>query len=207
MTTLPIWVKLWGVPTQLWTKEGMNFVTSKLGKPHCWVDATQRNLILDYTKVCVEVPINAKYPYTLSFKLGRGYEVTVRVEYMWLPAICRKCNKFGHKEAKCPTSNTAELAHRTGGQSSAPGNTHSVPVSQEGQVNVQERSTSFIAQTLTQARDSGAAGNEVIVKPQSLVVYVGIVTTEAMNTRTNIVPTPLTETKVVVTVDENRERT
>ncbi|KAF9602658.1 hypothetical protein IFM89_030546 [Coptis chinensis] len=124
---------------------------------------------------------------------------------MWLPAICRKCNKFGHKEAKCPTSNTAELAHRTGGQSSAPGNTQSVPASQEGQV-VQERSTSFTAQTLTQARECGAAGNEVTVEPQALVVYAGTITTEVMNTRTSIVPTPLTETEVVVTVDENRER-
>ncbi|KAF9599710.1 hypothetical protein IFM89_001656 [Coptis chinensis] len=94
----------------LWTKKGINFITSRLGKPHCWDNATQMNLRLDYAKACVEVPISATYPDRLRFKLG-GKEVVI-VEYMWLPMICRVCNKLGHKEAKCPMK-TNPVANET----------------------------------------------------------------------------------------------
>ncbi|KAF9594676.1 hypothetical protein IFM89_034359 [Coptis chinensis] len=46
--------------------------------------------------------VGTKYPDTIRLRMGRGIVAEVIVEYMWLPAICRICNKLGHKELKCP---------------------------------------------------------------------------------------------------------
>ncbi|KAF9598254.1 hypothetical protein IFM89_026085 [Coptis chinensis] len=70
--SLPIWVKIWDIPNkQMWTKKGISFIASRIGKPHCWDEATRKKQRLDYAKVCIEVPVNAKFHDCLSFNLGK----------------------------------------------------------------------------------------------------------------------------------------
>ncbi|KAF9599426.1 hypothetical protein IFM89_037006, partial [Coptis chinensis] len=78
-----------------------------IGKSHCWDEATQKKVRLDFAKVCIEVPVNAKYPNYLRFNLGNGNIADVGVEYMWIPSTCAICNSVGHKEAKCPKTPTS----------------------------------------------------------------------------------------------------
>ncbi|KAF9619705.1 hypothetical protein IFM89_008382 [Coptis chinensis] len=73
------------IPKQLWTKRGISFIASRIGKPHCWVKAAQSQKRLDFAKVCIEVPIGANYPDCLRFKLRHGITASVVVEYMWAP--------------------------------------------------------------------------------------------------------------------------
>ncbi|KAF9589054.1 hypothetical protein IFM89_018316 [Coptis chinensis] len=81
-----------------------------------------RDVMLDYAKACVEVPISETYPDSLRFKIG-GREVEVGVEYMWLPAICSLCNKLGHKEPKCQNrtgTNTNTVGENARGEGEVP---------------------------------------------------------------------------------------
>ncbi|KAF9600925.1 hypothetical protein IFM89_013832 [Coptis chinensis] len=64
------------IPKQLWTKSGIEFVTSILGDPICLDDATSKRERLSYARASLE--------------------------YNWIPAQCKKCNIFGHDNAECP---------------------------------------------------------------------------------------------------------
>ncbi|KAF9613676.1 hypothetical protein IFM89_009639 [Coptis chinensis] len=101
LKTVPIWVKFHDVPQILWTKHGMSFIASRLGKPHCWDAASQKRSQLDFARACVEVPVDSLYPTYLKFRLG-GKIVIVGVEYSWKPTSCPQCQIFGHNIAKCP---------------------------------------------------------------------------------------------------------
>ncbi|KAF9598617.1 hypothetical protein IFM89_028286 [Coptis chinensis] len=107
MSTLPIWVKLWNMPKQMWTKKGISFIASRIGKPICRDAATQKKQRLDFARVCIEVTRNAKYPDCLRFDLGKGIIAEVGVEYLWIPLTCSICNKSGHKESNCRASTDA----------------------------------------------------------------------------------------------------
>ncbi|KAF9595583.1 hypothetical protein IFM89_001055 [Coptis chinensis] len=102
LKSVPIWVKFHDVPKQLWTKKGLSLIASRLGKPHCWDDATQRKTRLDFGKVCIEVKVYAQYPTSLKFKLKVGKIAIVKVEYTWKPPSCTFCDRFGYSLAKCP---------------------------------------------------------------------------------------------------------
>ncbi|KAF9615233.1 hypothetical protein IFM89_022495 [Coptis chinensis] len=75
MTTLPILVKIWDIPKQMWTKKGISFIASRIGKPHYWDEATRKKQRLNYAKVCIE--------------------------YLWIPSTCSPCKKVGHKDTTC----------------------------------------------------------------------------------------------------------
>ncbi|KAF9620141.1 hypothetical protein IFM89_010800 [Coptis chinensis] len=102
LKTVPIWVKFYDVPKIFWTKHGMDFIASRLGKPHCWDAASQKRTRLDFARACVEVPVDSLYPTYLKFRLGEGKIATDGVEYSWKPTSCTHCKIFGHSIAKCP---------------------------------------------------------------------------------------------------------
>ncbi|KAF9604144.1 hypothetical protein IFM89_002819 [Coptis chinensis] len=102
ISSLPIWVKLTNIPKQLWSKKGLSFIASRLGKPHCCDAATLKMQRLDFARVCVVVSSTSKYPKSLNFKLRNGKELKIGVEYTWIPPTCSHCVKFGHNTNKCP---------------------------------------------------------------------------------------------------------
>ncbi|GJT75560.1 RNA-directed DNA polymerase, eukaryota, reverse transcriptase zinc-binding domain protein [Tanacetum coccineum] len=75
--TLPLWVKLYSVPIEAWTVNGISVIASSLGKP----------LIMDKTttRMCNE----------------GGLSKFVEVEYSWKPPVCSICKVFGHQDNKC----------------------------------------------------------------------------------------------------------
>ncbi|CAK7355677.1 unnamed protein product [Dovyalis caffra] len=57
---IPIWVKLWGTPMQLLSREGLSRIASASGVPLFMDTATQYSKIISFAKVCVQVDITTK---------------------------------------------------------------------------------------------------------------------------------------------------
>ncbi|KAJ6369367.1 hypothetical protein OIU78_001687 [Salix suchowensis] len=101
--TLPVWVRLMGLPFPLWNKKGLSLAASMVGKPLACDENTLHCHRLEYARVCVEV--DATVPYVHQFKVESHLTeepITVEVMYEWKPSRCSKCNVFGHscKEEK-----------------------------------------------------------------------------------------------------------
>ncbi|CAH1443595.1 unnamed protein product [Lactuca virosa] len=100
---VPVWVNIFGIPLQLFNKDGLSLIASKLGKP-LEVDS--------YTStMCEWATSRAIY--------ARATSSTLRVEYYWLPKRCAHCKKFGHDHATCPACVTSN---------SGPEHTASTPI-------------------------------------------------------------------------------
>ncbi|KAL0345604.1 UNVERIFIED_CONTAM: hypothetical protein Sradi_4391700 [Sesamum radiatum] len=85
-TQVPVWIKLWHLPVEFWTNEGLITVASGIGRP-LYLDAiTQACTRLDFARVCIMLDISSKLP-THKVPKEEGVEVPCRVdlEYEWLP--------------------------------------------------------------------------------------------------------------------------
>ncbi|PIA55374.1 hypothetical protein AQUCO_00800259v1 [Aquilegia coerulea] len=102
ITSVPIWVRCYDVPMQLWSPKGLSFIGSKIGKPRCCDEITVKRERLDYARLCIEVPADTTYPTTLRFDMGNGKIAVVGVEYSWKPQVCTHCKVFGHMTRNCP---------------------------------------------------------------------------------------------------------
>ncbi|KAF9594107.1 hypothetical protein IFM89_027425 [Coptis chinensis] len=65
-------------------------------------DATSKRERLSYARACIVVNIDLSFPSSTTVELGKGVNVDIALEYNWIPAQCKKCNIFGHDDAKCP---------------------------------------------------------------------------------------------------------
>ncbi|KAF5184816.1 Rna exonuclease, partial [Thalictrum thalictroides] len=54
ITTVPIWVKCFDIPTQMWTKEGLSLIGSRIGTPKCCDAMIMKMERLDFARICVE---------------------------------------------------------------------------------------------------------------------------------------------------------
>ncbi|GJV20228.1 DNA helicase [Tanacetum coccineum] len=81
--TVPVWVKLHGVPVTVFSEDGLSDITSKLGTP----------LMFDsYTSdMCMQ-----------SWAREGYYTCNIRVEYEWKPPRCACCKVSGHVQEECP---------------------------------------------------------------------------------------------------------
>ena len=97
ISTIPVWVRLKGLPLPLWTKEGLSMAASMLGRPLSCDEHTINCRRLDYARLCVE--LDARLPFVHRFEVESPLTEepqVVRVEYEWKPPRCLKCNSFGH---------------------------------------------------------------------------------------------------------------
>ena len=62
ITTLPVWIRLKGLPFPLWTTQGLSQAASMVGKPLACDEHTRNCTRLDYAQVCVVV--DSTTPYT-----------------------------------------------------------------------------------------------------------------------------------------------
>ncbi|KAF9614305.1 hypothetical protein IFM89_017285 [Coptis chinensis] len=80
MKSLPIWVKF-DLPKQLWTGNGIDFVSSIIGEPICMDDATANRTRLSYAQICAVVNTDFKFPSSIRVNLDDGKEADISVEY------------------------------------------------------------------------------------------------------------------------------
>ncbi|KAF5194056.1 hypothetical protein FRX31_016361 [Thalictrum thalictroides] len=99
--SIPLWVIIHGIPKKLWTKEGLSYVGSLIGKPICSDEATAKKTRLSFAKICVEVESINDLPTSKSVDVGDVQPVVLNFEYPWKPQQCIKCMEFGHTVKRC----------------------------------------------------------------------------------------------------------
>ncbi|GMI88345.1 hypothetical protein HRI_002503800 [Hibiscus trionum] len=109
MDSAPVWVKLWHVPLELYSQQGLGYVASAVGKPLYSDQATAMQQQLEFTKVCVEVQAKEEVPSSVMIDLGNANFVNVAVEVVWSPPKCKLCAVFGHSDEKCRRHVTEKL--------------------------------------------------------------------------------------------------
>ncbi|GAV90764.1 DUF4283 domain-containing protein/zf-CCHC_4 domain-containing protein, partial [Cephalotus follicularis] len=100
--SIPIWVKLSRVPIQYWTKLGLSYIASVLGKPlHLDANTTNR-YALSFAHVCIDMEASSSVPDSIVLELDDGITTIIGVEYPWRPASCTLCKVFDHSNRTCP---------------------------------------------------------------------------------------------------------
>ena len=97
ISTLPVWIRLHGLPFPLWSKQGLSMAASMVGRPLSCDEQTYNCTRLEYARVCVE--IDAAQPFIREFEIDSPLStdpITVTVDYEWKPTCCDKCKVFGH---------------------------------------------------------------------------------------------------------------
>ncbi|KAK8604662.1 hypothetical protein V6N13_099593 [Hibiscus sabdariffa] len=97
-----VWVKLWHVPLELFSQQGLSYVASALGKPLYMDRTTTLKLQLEFAKLCIEVAATDDIPSSVVVDLGEGRMVDIGVELVWSPPKCEHCAIFGHSSLQCP---------------------------------------------------------------------------------------------------------
>ncbi|GAV92830.1 DUF4283 domain-containing protein/zf-CCHC_4 domain-containing protein [Cephalotus follicularis] len=100
--SIPVWVKLSNVPVHLWTKLGISYIASVLGKPLYMDSPTTNRQVLTYARVCVDMPATSSFSGSILLDLGEGEDTVVGVEYQWKPQACSLCKVFDHTNKSCP---------------------------------------------------------------------------------------------------------
>ncbi|KAK3212619.1 hypothetical protein Dsin_017325 [Dipteronia sinensis] len=103
-----VWVKLFNIPHEYWTEEGLNHIASTVGKPLYADSLTESMKRISYARICIE--IDATCDLVDSFDLfiednsdtNHDESVEIFVEYQWKPKICSECKSFGHSIVTCP---------------------------------------------------------------------------------------------------------
>ncbi|GAV75009.1 DUF4283 domain-containing protein, partial [Cephalotus follicularis] len=100
-SSIPIWVKLANVPSELWTKSGLSYVASALGVPLCMDAATTTGNRLSFARVCIEMKASSNF--LTSYKVRRRNKtlVDVMVQYAWKPSPYSVCKVFDHSSKQC----------------------------------------------------------------------------------------------------------
>ncbi|GAV92707.1 Exo_endo_phos domain-containing protein/DUF4283 domain-containing protein/zf-CCHC_4 domain-containing protein, partial [Cephalotus follicularis] len=100
--SIPIWVKLSNVPVHLWSKLGLSYIASVLGRP-LYMDApTTNRQSLTFARVCVDMLASSSFPNSITLDLDDGSSTVVGVEYPWKPQVCTLCKVFDHANKSCP---------------------------------------------------------------------------------------------------------
>ena len=130
--SIPVWIRLYGLPFPLWTMEGLSRAASMVGKPLSCDAPTYNSTRLDYARVCVEVTADEDFIHQFELQTPLStMPTTVRIEYEWKPTRCTTCYTYGHSCKK--NSDNQNLQHKPEAKQTLeqePPNTDKQPTSQ-----------------------------------------------------------------------------
>ena len=109
-SSIPLWIKIFNVPLQFWTDEGLSHISSAVGRPIHVDSLTSSKRRLNFARICVEVSANSQLidSFDLEMEINGNIEkVEISVEYQWRPKTCHSCKIFGHSDSTCPKMATA----------------------------------------------------------------------------------------------------
>ena len=110
---VPLWIKLEDVPFCLWSKRGLGYISSFVGRT-IQIDALTASMKnLEFSRVCVEVNLEDKLPDIVYPKLSDGTKIPVKVIYAWKPSMCALCKYVGHEADKCPKKKQHEAVPKS----------------------------------------------------------------------------------------------
>ncbi|XP_039032609.1 uncharacterized protein LOC120167762 [Hibiscus syriacus] len=101
LSKIPVWVKLFNVPLELYTITGLSYLASAIGNPISLDSITASKTRLEYARICVEIGITDEIPKFVNVILKDGRSTSISVEVPWLPLRCKNCKVFGHSEKNC----------------------------------------------------------------------------------------------------------
>ncbi|KAI8546613.1 hypothetical protein RHMOL_Rhmol07G0132600 [Rhododendron molle] len=100
-SSVPVWVKLYNVPLESWTEDGLSYIASYIGNSLYLDNFTQNHSRLMFARVCIEVDAAKEIPKSFVVNLGYGEPYEIRVEVPWKPQACNTCKIFGHTTNAC----------------------------------------------------------------------------------------------------------
>ncbi|GJR90624.1 cytokinin dehydrogenase 3-like protein [Tanacetum coccineum] len=117
VSTVPVWVKLHGVPVTAFSKDGLSAIATKLGTP-LMLDSYTSDMCMQswgrssYARVMIELRADVELKDNIVVAMPKitregHYTCNVRVEYEWKPPRCSSCKVFGHIYEECPKNTGA----------------------------------------------------------------------------------------------------
>ncbi|GAV77098.1 DUF4283 domain-containing protein/zf-CCHC_4 domain-containing protein, partial [Cephalotus follicularis] len=100
--SISVWVKLSKIPIQFWTKLGLSYIASVLGKPLHMDLSTTNRYALSFARVCIDMAASSSFPDSIILELEDGSTTTIGVEYPWRPVACTLCRVFDHSNKNFP---------------------------------------------------------------------------------------------------------
>ncbi|XP_077231897.1 uncharacterized protein LOC143865141 [Tasmannia lanceolata] len=101
LTSVPIWIRLPGLPLQFWSANGISKIASYIGNPLYMDSKTAESTRLSYARCCIEVEAGTPYPEVIPIHTTKGVH-NQEVQYDWKPSACKQCNNFSHSTEACP---------------------------------------------------------------------------------------------------------
>ncbi|KAF8089111.1 hypothetical protein N665_0518s0036 [Sinapis alba] len=98
--SIPLWVYLKNVPMNMFSWEGLSFITSAAGHPVRLHPETASCSNFKIAKIFVYADLSKELPQKINFTKN-GKSSLVEFIYPWLPARCNTCGKWGHTEKAC----------------------------------------------------------------------------------------------------------
>ncbi|GKB17866.1 RNA-directed DNA polymerase, eukaryota, reverse transcriptase zinc-binding domain protein, partial [Tanacetum coccineum] len=112
VSTVPVWVKLHGVPVTTFSEDGLSAIATKLGTL-LMLDSYTSDMYMQswgrssYARVMIELRADVELKDNIVVAMPKitkegHYICNVRVEYEWKPPRCLSCMVFGHIHEECP---------------------------------------------------------------------------------------------------------
>ncbi|GJR25718.1 cysteine-rich receptor-like protein kinase [Tanacetum coccineum] len=112
VTSVPVWVKLHGVPILAYSEDGLSLIATQIGKP-LLLDAFTSSMCVEswsrisfarsLIEVSPEFELKSKVTMAIPNEEGDGYtKEVIIVEYEWKPPHCGECKIFRHDLLQCP---------------------------------------------------------------------------------------------------------
>lgn len=98
--SIPLWVHLKNVPMNMFSWQGLSFITSAVGTPKHLHPETASCSNFKVAKIFVLADLSKELPRKINFT-KEGISSLVEFSYPWLPPRCNKCGKWGHLEKAC----------------------------------------------------------------------------------------------------------
>ncbi|KAK8606885.1 hypothetical protein V6N13_052638 [Hibiscus sabdariffa] len=101
LSRMLIWIQLYNVPLELFSRKGLNYISSALGLPLYMDIVTAVRERLELANVCIEVEARVKIPRIIPVIMRDKSVVVVKVKIPWMPSCCSHCTLFGHSDSTC----------------------------------------------------------------------------------------------------------
>ncbi|GKB02876.1 zinc finger, CCHC-type containing protein, partial [Tanacetum coccineum] len=110
-STIPVWVKLHGVPVTAFGEDGLSAIATKIDTP-LMLDSYTSNMCMQswgrssYTRAMIELQADVELKDNIVVVMPKitregHYICNICVEYEWKPSRCASCKVFGHIPKEC----------------------------------------------------------------------------------------------------------
>ena len=101
IATIPLWVRVLGLPKNFWTAEILSRVLSHVGKPLFMDSVTDSRKRGAYARVLVEVDFSKEVKRNVALKFDDGVSIECKFLVENEPMYCTHCCAFGHVGESC----------------------------------------------------------------------------------------------------------